>query len=128
MKTNEIDLRKLAVKCYGENDFEGALDAFLKLSYETDLEPKAQALYNCGTCCVKLRRHEEALTYFEQSLFIRREAKAFFNAAYACTILFKMDLARSYANKAYELDPNDEATKALCYRIKMALEPIQEEE
>jgi tetratricopeptide (TPR) repeat protein len=100
MKTNILELRKIAVTSYKAEDFEGAFKAFLDLSRNSDLDEKAQALYNCGTCCMKLKRYEDSLMYFEQSLFIRREAKAFFNAAYVCTILFKMDLAKDYANKA----------------------------
>lgn len=119
-------LRLNASKSYKDGDYESALNNFKNISYITDLNDKAQALYNCGTCCIKLGRHSEALPYFEQSLFIRRESKAFFNAAYTCVILFKMDLAKDYVEQALKLSPNDTESVKLKYRIDKALNADKE--
>lgn len=123
MKVNLDMLRKEASSKHIAGDIKGSLDAFLKLSHEVDLEAKATALYNCGTCCIQLKDYAEALKYFEQSLFIDRKAQTFYNAAYACTILFKMDLAKAYADRAYALDDQDPDIFKLVNRIRIALNP-----
>ena len=115
-----------AGKVYHEGNYELALEKFLYLSNHCDLGDKSQALYNCGTCCLKMHNYSKALAYFKQSLFIRKEPKAFFNAAYTCVILFKMDLAKDYVEQALKLDPNDTESVKLKYRLDKALNADKE--
>ena len=90
----------------------------------------AQACYNAGVCCIRIKDFKSAIYYNNKSLeYDNKTSNVYYNLSLAYIGMLDIETALEYSKKAFELDNNDSQCKSLFNRLLKAntINPILKE-
>ncbi|MDP4143216.1 MAG: tetratricopeptide repeat protein [Bacillota bacterium] len=105
---------------YEKRDYKNAIKKYREISIDSEFY--RAAVYNIGTCYVKLKQYDKALESLKSAYILKQDNKAAFNLGYAYLKTGDKKKALMYFNTAWALDNDDEdaekAVKAMLREVK----------